>query len=50
MLHHRMTKMGLGRMPHIASNVVDQEAVKLIADWIAGMKKGEAHGAGGEGE
>lgn len=34
MLHHRMTRLGLGRMPHIASNVVDEEAVKLIRDWI----------------
>src|SRR5206468_5059842 len=29
MLLHRMTRLGLGRMPHIASNVVDEEAVKL---------------------
>ena len=34
MIHHRMTRLGLGRMPHIASNVVDEEAVKLIGDWI----------------
>jgi uncharacterized repeat protein (TIGR03806 family) len=34
MMHHRMTRLGLGRMPHIASNVVDEEAVKLIGDWI----------------
>jgi uncharacterized repeat protein (TIGR03806 family) len=39
MLHHRMTRLGLGRMPHIASNVVDDDAVKLIRDWIKGMKK-----------
>lgn len=38
MLYHRMTLTGLGRMPHIASNVVDEPAVKLIHDWIAGMK------------
>ncbi len=31
---HRMTRLGLGRMPHIASNVVDDDAVKLIRDWI----------------
>jgi hypothetical protein len=31
---HRMTRLGLGRMPHIASNVVDEAAVKLIHDWI----------------
>jgi uncharacterized repeat protein (TIGR03806 family) len=38
MLHHRMTRLGLGRMPHIASNAVDEEAVKLIGDWIKEMK------------
>ena len=38
MIYHRMTRLGLGRMPHIASNVVDESAVKLIRDWIAGMK------------
>jgi len=39
MIHHRMTRTGLGRMPHIASNVVDAEGEKLIRDWIAAMKK-----------
>jgi len=34
MILHRMTKLGLGRMPHVASSVVDDEAVKLIHDWI----------------
>jgi uncharacterized repeat protein (TIGR03806 family) len=38
MIHHRMTLRGLGQMPHIASNVVDEPAVKLIRDWIAQMK------------
>jgi hypothetical protein len=38
MLHHRMTRTGLGRMPHIASNVVDAEGVKLIGDWIRAMR------------
>jgi hypothetical protein len=38
MLYHRMTRTGLGRMPHIASSVVDREAVKLIGDWIRAMK------------
>jgi uncharacterized repeat protein (TIGR03806 family) len=38
MLYHRMTRTGLGRMPHIASNVVDDDGVKLIHDWIAAMK------------
>lgn len=35
---HRMQKLGLGRMPHIASNIVDQEAVQLIEQWIRDMK------------
>ena len=25
MIYHRMTKLGLGRMPHVASNVVDEQ-------------------------
>jgi len=39
MIYHRMTRLGLGRMPHIASNVVDDAAVKLIQDWIKQMPK-----------
>jgi uncharacterized repeat protein (TIGR03806 family) len=38
MIYHRMTLRGLGQMPHIASNVVDEPAVKLIEKWIAEMK------------
>ncbi|MBN9121127.1 MAG: PQQ-dependent sugar dehydrogenase [Planctomycetes bacterium] len=38
MIYHRMTLTGLGRMPHIASNVVDEPALKLIHDWIASLK------------
>jgi uncharacterized repeat protein (TIGR03806 family) len=38
MIYHRMTRLGLGRMPHIASNVVDEPAVTLIKKWIEGMK------------
>jgi uncharacterized repeat protein (TIGR03806 family) len=38
MIYHRMTRLGLGRMPHIASHVVDEPAVKLIGDWIKAMK------------
>jgi hypothetical protein len=30
----RMSKVGLGRMPHVASSVVDDKAVALIRDWI----------------
>ncbi|MBY0513689.1 MAG: PQQ-dependent sugar dehydrogenase [Gemmataceae bacterium] len=38
MLYHRMTRTGLGRMPHIASAVVDDDGVALIRDWIKAMK------------
>ena len=38
MIYHRMTLTGLGRMPHIASNVVDEHALKLVHDWIKQMK------------
>jgi hypothetical protein len=34
MIIYRMSKLGEGRMPHIASSVVDEDAVKLIRDWI----------------
>ena len=29
MIYHRMTLRGLGQMPHIASNVVDEPAAEL---------------------
>jgi uncharacterized repeat protein (TIGR03806 family) len=38
MIHYRMTRLGLGRMPHIASNVVDEQAVKLVGEWIKQLK------------
>lgn len=38
MAHHRMTLLGLGRMPHVASSVVDEQGEKLIRDWIKQMK------------
>ncbi len=38
LIWERMKKRGLGQMPHIASNVVDQEAVELIEEWIKKMK------------
>jgi len=39
MIYHRMTKLGLGRMPHVASNVIDERAVKLLRDWISQLSK-----------
>jgi hypothetical protein len=35
----RMKITGLGRMPHVASKVVDQPAVDLIALWIAQLSE-----------
>ena len=34
----RMDMTGLGRMPHIGSHVVDEQAVQLVREWIKGMK------------
>jgi hypothetical protein len=39
MIYHRMTKLGLGRMPHVASNVIDEKAVKMLAEWIRQLPK-----------
>lgn len=36
---HRMQILGLGRMPHIASKVVDRDAVELIRAWIEQLPK-----------
>jgi uncharacterized repeat protein (TIGR03806 family) len=36
---HRMTITGLGRMPHVASSVVDEKGVALIRQWIKEMPK-----------
>ncbi|HVX63436.1 MAG TPA: hypothetical protein VHC19_22640, partial [Pirellulales bacterium] len=33
-LRYRMAKLGLGRMPHVASSVLDAEALEIIRDWI----------------
>jgi len=37
MIHHRMTRLGTGRMPHRSSNVIDARAVDLIAEWLQQM-------------
>jgi uncharacterized repeat protein (TIGR03806 family) len=39
LIAHRMKLLGPGRMPHIASNVVDEESLKLIAEWIKQLPK-----------
>jgi uncharacterized repeat protein (TIGR03806 family) len=38
-LLHRMTMTGLGRMPHIGSRVVDEQAVDFVREWIRGMPR-----------
>ncbi len=35
----RMKKTGLGRMPHVGSNVVDEKAVQLVEEWIKQLPK-----------
>ena len=35
---YRMRKLGLGRMPHVASLVVDEKGTKLIEDWVRQLK------------
>ena len=37
MILERMKLAGLGRMPHVASKVVDQDAVKVIQNWLASL-------------
>lgn len=36
-LYYRMAKLGHGRMPQFGSQVVDEDGVKLIHDWIASL-------------
>ena len=38
-LLHRMNITELGRMPHIGSRVVHESAVKVVSEWIKGMKE-----------
>jgi hypothetical protein len=43
----RMKRLGLGRMPHVASSVVDDVGVKVIEEWIESLKESghaERHG------
>jgi uncharacterized repeat protein (TIGR03806 family) len=39
LIYTRMRRVGLGRMPHIASNVVDEPGARLVHDWIKEMPK-----------
>ena len=36
-LLYRIAKLGIGRMPHTGSQVVDSRAVKLLHDWIISL-------------
>jgi hypothetical protein len=36
----RMKLEGLGRMPHVASTVVDHEALAMLRAWIIGLSEG----------
>ncbi len=38
LIHARMGRLGLGRMPHVASLVVDEEGMKLVGDWIRSLE------------
>jgi putative heme-binding domain-containing protein len=38
-LYFRMAKFGRDRMPHIGSELPDEAGLKLIAQWIAGMRE-----------
>jgi uncharacterized repeat protein (TIGR03806 family) len=38
LLYTRMKRRGLGQMPHVATNLVDEEGVKLIEEWIKSLK------------
>lgn len=38
MLLHRLTKLGLGRMPHVGSNVVDEQAAAMLKEWVKQLK------------
>jgi uncharacterized repeat protein (TIGR03806 family) len=39
LIYLRMNRLGLGRMPHVASTVIDDEGAKIVRDWIGGLAK-----------
>ena len=47
-LYYRVSKLGGGRMPRVGSNQVDERAVRMIHDWIAGMPATEKPAAGAD--
>ena len=40
LIFHRMKMEGLGRMPHVASTVVDHEALTMLRAWLLGLGEG----------
>ena len=41
-LYYRAAKLGRGRMPYAGSQIVDQEGLELLADWIGELAAGES--------
>ncbi len=39
-LYYRLAKSGPGHMPHIGSELIDREGLRLIHDWIAALPSG----------
>jgi len=39
LIYYRTNKLGLGRMPHIGSGMVDARAVAMLREWILQLKK-----------
>ena len=37
-LLYRLAKTGPGRMPHFGTNVIDQQGVQMLSDWIASLE------------
>ena len=47
-LLYRMAKLGRGRMPHFGSNVVDEQGLALLHDWIGQLPISDATAQDGE--
>jgi hypothetical protein len=47
LIYRRMKMEGLGRMPHVASSVVDQEAIATLRAWIIDLGKRDRSGGVG---
>jgi putative heme-binding domain-containing protein len=49
-LLYRMSKIGSGRMPHLGSELVDQSAIQMLHDWIAGLPRPNGESLAGKDE